>query len=425
MLLSIKATFKKIIDSNLIFGIIAAIFIFSLIFTVHVRAGKDLKVGLYGVAQISEKKSPYDNPLDPPRPLFRYAPGFVILQSPFFLKSEMTAPFEFKNIAPSVFAWYAACILSLFFSGFLLRRLIPALTEKKASQNLKLSFLMAMPLVGYELSNGQNKLIALVFMLAALFFFEKNKTLLSSFFFNLALTVYIPLFAFIFYFILRSRGKFILDFIVGVLLVFFILPSLVYGFDFNLFLLKSWFLRCLQPFFMTTSYVTYIDLRTSSQTLPSALGRLFVSGHTQTFKYLISPVVLHFLVRFFSAVIVFLSCLAVAKTPGLKARGLGVAIFLILALILPSYCIYYTWAWLFVIYFAVFNYLSYPEVRTGEKKLLTVLVWILFVSSWLISVHFFNRHSFLFWATLVFWLGLTIVLIQKPFGSTKPAFHAK
>ena len=63
--------------------------------------------------------------------------------------------------------------------------------------------------------------------------------LLSSFFFNLALTVYIPLFAFIFYFILRSRGRYILDFIIGVLLVFFILPSLVYGFGFNLFLLKD------------------------------------------------------------------------------------------------------------------------------------------------------------------------------------------
>ena len=134
---------------------------------------------------------------------------------------------------------------------------------------------MALPLVGYELSNGQNKLIALAFMLAALFFFEKKKTLLSSFFFNLALTVYIPLFAFIFYFILRSRGRFILDFIVGALLVFFILPSLVYGFDFNLFLLKTWFLRCLEPFSMATSYATYTDLRVSSQTLPERFGPSF------------------------------------------------------------------------------------------------------------------------------------------------------
>jgi hypothetical protein len=223
------------------------------------------------------------------------------------------------------------------------------------------------------------------------------------------------LFAFIFYFILRSRGRFILDFIIGVLLVFFLLPSLVYGFDFNLFLLKSWFLRCLKPFFMTTSYVTYIDLRASSQTLPSALGRFFVSGHTDTFRYLISPVALHFLIRFFSAVIVFFSCLAVVKPTELKARGLGVALFLILTLILPQYCIYYTWAWLFVIYFAVFNYLSYPETRADEKKMLKALVWILFAASWLISIHFFNVHSFLFLATLALWAGLVAVLVRKSF----------
>ena len=129
-----KAIFKRIIDSNLTFGIIAAIFIISLAFVVHTRAGKDLKVGLYGVVQISEKKSPYDNPLDPPRPLFRYAPGFVILQSPFFLKSEMTTPFEFKNITLSVFAWYAACVLSLFFSGFLLGALFRRLQKRKPSR---------------------------------------------------------------------------------------------------------------------------------------------------------------------------------------------------------------------------------------------------------------------------------------------------
>jgi hypothetical protein len=420
-----KATFKKIIDSNLVFGIIAAIFIFSLTIATQIRAGKDLKVGLYGVAQVSEKKSPYDNPLDLPRPLFRYAPGFAILQSPFFLKSEMIAPFEFKNIALSVFAWYAACILSLFFTGFLLLRLIPPPARKTAFVNLKLSFLMALPLIGYELSNGQNKLIALFFMVAALFFFEKNKMLLSSFFFNLALTVYIPLFAFLFYFILRSRGKFILDFIVGTLLVFFILPSLVLGFDFNLFLLKDWFLRCLKPFFATSSYASYVDLRVSSQALPSVLGRFFVSGHKDSFKYLISPLVLHLLVRFFSAIIMLSSCLAIWKQPDPRSRGLGYAIFLILSLILPQYCIYYTWAWLFVIYFAVFNYTDHVQTRLDEKKILNMLVLILFVSSWLISVHFFNRLSLLFWATLALWLGLAVLLIRESFGNRKKASYAK
>ena len=405
--------FKKTIGSNRNFAIIVIIFILSLGIAVCVREGKDLKVGLFGVEQTLHKKSPYENPTDPNRPLFRYAPGFAILQYPFLLKSKMVAPFEFKNITPSVLAWYAAVIASLFLSAMILLRLIPSASREISLTNLKLSFLMAMPLIGYELANGQNKLMALFFMLLALLLFEKKRMFLSALSFNLALTIYIPSAVFVLYFLLRSKGRYVVSFIVGALVVFVLLPSLIFGVDFNIFLLKDWFVRCLKPFFFTISQMTYIDLRTSSQSLPSAISRIFVSGHTGTFKYLISPLSLHMMIMFFSGLILLFSCLAVWKNSQGISKGLGIAVFLILALILPQYCIYYTWAWLFVVYLAAFNYMSFSEVTSDHRRLLRGLVIFLFMTSWLISVRPFNHLSFLFWGTLFMGLGLVSVLLSS------------
>ena len=237
---------------------------------------------------------------------------------------------------------------------------------------------------------------------------------LAALSFNLALTIYIPLFTFILYFILRGRGRLIVSFIAGAAIIFFILPSLVFGPGFNAFLLKDWLLRCLKPFFSATTYTTYIDLRTSSQSLPSAIGRVFTIGHTHRFQYFISPLIVHGIIRVCSTLIVLLSCLAVWKRDREVSRGLGYALFLILALILPSYCIYYTWAWLFVIYFAVLNYMSFEGTPARDKKVFKYLIIILFISSWLISVHLFNHLSLLFWATLLMWVGLFSVLKRAP-----------
>ncbi len=412
-----KRFFKKIIDSNYIFSFIIFIFILALAVTVTYRGGRDLKVGLFGVEQVLQKNSPYWNPLDLKRPIFRYAPGITILEYPFLLKSKMVAPFEFTDMLPSILAWYLFELFALAVIAFLLLKLIPAATKEIQIRNFKLSLLMALPLIGYELSNSQNKIIALLFMVTAIFLFERKRMFLSAIFFCLALTVYIPLFAFLFYFLLRTKGKFIVFFIGGILVVFLLVPSLIFGARFNAYLLKEWFVSVLKPFFLTNSYATYIDLRHSSQSLPSSIGRIFVSGSTRHFNYFISPLGVHIVIRIFSAIIVILSCLAVWKRSKTTSHGLEYAIFLILALILPSYSIYYSWAWLFVPYFAIFNYISYPTVTRLRKQILLISLLIMFISSCTIGIGPLSNISFIFWGTLISWLGMVIFLLRSEAAS--------
>jgi hypothetical protein len=411
-ILSRFSFFTKILDSNRFFVTFLAVFILIQTVVLYQRDGKDLKVGLYGAAQVFQRKSPYENPLDPNRPIFRYAPGIAILQYPFLLKSKVVGPYEFENIHPSVFAWYLAELLALLGSAFLLFKLIPACSRETSLWNLKLSILMALPFITYELSNSQNKLIALFFMVAAIFLFEKKKLFWAAFSFNIALTIYIALFPFLLYFVIRNK-KFIISFLIATFLVFLLIPSLILGVQFNVYLLKEWFTRTLQPFFLTNSYATYIDLRRSSQAMPSAIGRIFVLKDAAHFHYLISPPIIHILIRIISASIVLCSCLAIWRKPKDTMRGLVYTAFLILALILPQYCIYYTWAYLFVFYFASFNYISHPDVLASRKKFFRTLVSILFISSCLMAITPLKYFSFLFWGTFLLWVGIVIVLIKE------------
>lgn len=406
-------SFKKIIDSDIIFGAIIFIFIFSIFMVTSHRNGKDLRVGLFGVEQVLLNKSPYDNPTDIDRPLFRYAPGFTILQCPYRLQSWMYQPFKFVNIKPSIQAWYWTEILALLFSAVILLKIIPSPSAETSVRNLKISFLAALPLIGYELVNGQNKLIALFFMLLAVFLFERDWLILSALSYSVALTIYIPLIFFVVYFLLRKKKQFIVSFAIGAILIFFVLPYLVFGIKFYNYLLKEWFLRTLKPFFLTTSYESYIDLRASSQSLPSAVGRMFGFGRTWQFYYLIPPVAIHIIIRVFSALIFIFSCLAVWNQQKIHGRGLGYAIFLILPLILPQYCLYYTWSWLFVVYFAVFNYMSWPDVPADRKKFLFITTIILLLSSYSIAIRALNRISLLFLGTIWFWGVIVSTLIAE------------
>jgi len=298
----------------------------------------------------------------------------------------------------------------------MLLKLIPSPSREIGCRNLKLSFLLALPLIGYELANCQNKILALFFMLAALLTFKENRVFLSALLFSLALTVYVPLVFFLLYFIIRKK-EFIVSFVIAALVVFIVIPSLFFGLEFNNFLLREWFVRTLKPFSLTTSYESYIDLRASSQSLPSAVGKLFAFGKTWQFTYLLPPVVLHFIIRISTALIVFFSLLTTWRNRKEVSKGLEYAIFLILALILPQYCIYYTWAWLFVIYFAAFNYISYPDVPEERKAFLRALTLILIIGSYSIAVRFLNNISVLFWTTLIFWLGAVAVLMSP--GTTR------
>jgi len=292
-------------------------------------------------------------------------------------------------------------------------KIIPSVSREAGIRNLKVGFLMASPLIGCELSNSQNKIIALFFMVLAIWLFEEDRLFISAVCFNLALTVYFPLFIFLLYFVIRKR-KFILGFVSAVFLVFFVLPSLVFGISYNSYLLRAWFERTIHPFSFANSYASYVELRRSSQSLPSAIGRLFVTGNTGTFKYLIPPLIINLIVRLISAAMVIISSVAIWRSREASVRGLGYIIFFILALILPQYCITYTWCWDLVFYFVIFNYLSFPGVSRLEKKLFYTLAGLLFLSSIAISFKAFNNFSGLFWSTVLLWVAIVGVIIKSP-----------
>jgi len=409
-----------------LFIIYIIIFVLALSVAIYARGGRDLKVDIYGAQQALNKDSIYKNPTgDDPRPLFRYAPGFAIMVYPFILTSQpykaVRGHIEIDGIMPSVFAWYFFKILLLFLSAIILLKLIPCVSKDVALRNLKVSFMLALPLIGCELANGQNKILALFFMLLALWLFSRKKLFISALCFCLAATVHIPLAIFAVYFVLRNK-KFILNLAAAALVVFFLLPSLVFGVHFNIYLLKEWFLNNIKPFCLTNSYATYADLRVSSQSLPSAIGRMFVSGYTGNFKYLISPFAVHAVIRAVGIVLLFFSCFASWKRLNPVSEGLCYILFFILSILLPQYSITYIWSWSLVFYFAVFNYISYPEVSHRKRKFMLALAAILFITSISISLKVCNRFSVLFWGTVILWAGIVGVLIKniwrKPWQKT-------
>ncbi len=411
-------SFKKFISSDLAFKIFLAIFVIWVGAAAVVRGGNDLKVDFFGAGQVFQKMSPYDNPTDTNRPLFRYAPLFAAMIYPFLLLNKITHGtavinryvIEYKDIWFSITAFYIFKIILLSLTAFFMLRMFPS-GEKKRWRNFKIAFMLSVPFTAYELANNQNKLIALFFVVFSLFLFERKRAWLSGVFFNLALVVYVPLAAFILYF-LKYKKTFIIIFIVTMLLVFAVLPSFIWGFDFNNFLLKDWFIRCLKPFFMTDTYSAYVELRNNSQSLPSAIGRIFVSDHIGGYRYSISPFAVHMIVRTLSAVIGLLSILAIWLPSG-KTKELQICIPLILSLILPQYCIFYTWAYLLVIYFCVFNYISDPSADERSRKILLALSVAVFFASCLSLSKALKAVSLFFWATLALWAGLVYVLLME------------
>jgi hypothetical protein len=155
--------------------------------------------------------------------------------------------------------------------------------------------------------------------------------------------------------------------------------------------------------------MTYIDLRRSSQSVPSVIGRIFVSGHTGCFSDFISPVFIHIIIRAVSLAILLTSCVAVWKKPQERMRGFSYAIFLILALILPQYCVYYTWAYSFVFYYVTLNYISHTDVPYCQKRGLLVAALVLCLASYTIVFHCLSYYSVLFWATIIFWAALVSI----------------
>ena len=182
----------------------------------------------------------------------------------------------------------------------------------------------------------------------------------------------------------------------------------------------------IKPFCLTNSYASYIDLRVSSQSLPSAIGRIFISGYTSNFKYLISPLGVHAIIRVGAIIMVLFSCIAIWKRQGRAQEGLSYIIFFILAMLLPQYCITYMWSWVFVFYFIMFNYVSYPGISPRLKKFMFLLASVLFIATISICFKVLNLYSVLFWATVFLWAGIVSILIYPyklyQFSKEQPHF---
>jgi len=147
--------------------------------------------------------------------------------------------------------------------------------------------------------------------------------------------------------------------------------------------------------------------------IDSNLFFIIVSGRTHNFKYLISPLYIHIIIKLFSGIIVLFSGFAVWKQRKTFSKGLSYSLFLILAMILPQYNIFYTWSWIFVLYFSIFNYISFPEVSTRRKRIMLFLVYISFLSFCLISFHSLNYRSLIFWTTMLLWSGTAAAAMEN------------
>jgi hypothetical protein len=401
---------------KIFFAATAVIYIVIVAAATCYRGGKDLKVGLWGVTQVMRNASPYDNPTDPKRPIYRYAPPYAILQKPFLLSSKMTSAFEFDHMVPSVLMWYLAEIAALIVSAHVLLKLVPAPSKEQALRNLMISFLLASPLIAYELVNCQNKIIALAFLIGGINLFEKKKYLTSAVLFNIAAVVYIPLIFFLIYFAVRGKLRYLISFTAAFLAVFIIFPSVIWGFSFNNYLLKDWFDRCLAPFSFTKTLASYIEMRISSHSLPSAIGRLFVSGNAGAYRYAIPPETLHIIVRVSSYLIIGLSALAVWIRRNSGQKALQYCLLLTLPLLLPSYCLWYTWAWAFVIYYSVMNFALSADAQPRQKKLMAAATIILLLGSYSSAIKQCNQASVLFWSTLIFWAITFLTLFHTRCG---------
>jgi hypothetical protein len=156
-----------------------------------------------------------------------------------------------------------------------------------------------------------------------------------------------------------------------------------------------------------------MELRSSSQSLPSAIGRILVIGRTEPYKYLISPFAIHVIIKISSMVILAVSFITILPRVKAKLLGLSYAVFLPLALIIPSYCISYTWAYLFVLYFAALNYISYPDVDKKEKTFLKIAMAVLVISSYSIAIRPLYELSVMFWGTLFYWGCVAAIMLRE------------
>ena len=412
----------KIITSNTAFIILVSLFVVIVGAASIIRGGNDIKVDIFGAEEVHAGHSPYMNPNDPGRTIYRYAPPFAIMMYPFLAvnkifgitlsRGDFSASFNYNNITATLTAFYTAKVLMLAGIAYLFLTYMPARRRDKSAVNLKIAFLLASPFIAYELVNNQNKLMALFFLVLALALFENSKPWLSGIFFNLAISIYIPLAAFLLYF-LKYKKSYIMIFGITALIVFIIAPSLIIGFDYNNHLMKEWYVRCLKPFFFSSSYSDFmVELRKNSQSLPSAVGRIFCERTPNGINYHIPPAGISAIIRFLSIFLVISSVLAVWLSSK-KAKGLQISALLILSLLLPSYCLVYTWAYFFIVYFYMFDYMDKAGKDNGIRKIFLGSGIVFFLSMLLMVVEKTFYISLLCWATVILWACLIFAMFKE------------
>jgi hypothetical protein len=415
----------KIINSNTAFAVLVALFFVIVGIASVVRQGNDIKVDIYGAEEVQAGRSPYYNPHQPERTIYRCAPPFALMMYPFLAvnklfgvelsRADFSAAFNYNNITLTIIAFYTAKALMFVATLYMLLGLFPPKDRQRSIVNLKIAFLLSSPFIAYELVNNQNKLMALFFLMLALFFFERSRPWLSGIFFNMAMVIYIPLAVFMLYF-LRYKKSYILMFLAGALVVFILLPSLIIGFDRASQLTLEWYQRCLKPFFFSGAYSEFmIELRKNSQSLPSAVGRMFCSRMPDgSLNYRISPQSIGLIIKILSALLVLSSMLGIWFSSK-KAAGLQVSALLLLSLLLPSYCLVYTWAYLAVVYFYMLDYVD--NRRSGDivKRLFLWSGAAIFAATVLMAVEATFYISLICWVTAVLCACLVFAMFKERF----------
>lgn len=412
----------KIITSNSAFMVLISLFVIVVGVVSIVRGGNDIKVDIFGAKEVQAGRSPYFNPTHPERTIYRYAPPFALMMYPFLAvnkifgitlsRADLNISFNYNNITVALVTFYIVKVLMLAGIAYLLLTAMPARCRGKGMNNFKIAFMLASPFIAYELVNNQNKIMALFFLILALALFERSRPWLSGIFFNLAIAIYIPLAAFIIYF-LKYKRSYILIFFVTALIVFMVIPSLIVGFDYNNYLMKEWYERCLKPFFLSNSYSGYVvELRKNSQSLPSAVGRMFCERIPGSINYRISPASIGAIVKILSMLLVLLSILAVWLSSK-REKGLQISVLLILSLLLPSYCLVYTWAYFLIIYFFMFDYISNSGAGDIIRKVFLGSGAGIFLAALLMTVEKTFYMSLLCWVTVALWACLVYAMFKS------------
>jgi hypothetical protein len=112
-------------------------------------------------------------------------------------------------------------------------------------------------------------------------------------------------------------------------------------------------------------------------------------------------------------VILAISALTVWRRVKPRLIGMSYTVFITIALIMPSYCIWYAWAYLLVLYFAALNYMSCPDVKKKEKAVMRFALAILLASSYSIAIGPLNYISVMFWGTLCYFCCASWVIIRN------------